>query len=71
MLVISDTSPIRALAPVLQQLTSELNFFLSDELVKRILQNVGEGGRRRSRRLTFQEAWKARFNALRTSRRGH
>ena len=43
MLVISDTSPIRALAPVLQQLTSELNFFLSDELVKRILQNVGEG----------------------------
>ena len=69
MLVVSDTSPIRAfdwisrvdilgtvgililakesglitsLAPVLQQLRSELNFFVAGELVKRILKEVGE-----------------------------
>ncbi len=33
---------ITSLGPVLQQLTSELNFFLAEEIVKRILQQVGE-----------------------------
>ena len=33
---------ITSLAHVLQQLTSELNFFLAEEMVKRILQQVGE-----------------------------
>jgi len=42
LILAKECGQIPALAPVLEQLISELNFFLSEDLVKRILKQVGE-----------------------------
>ena len=42
LILAKERNLIPALAPVLERLIRELNFFLSEELVKRILEQVGE-----------------------------
>ena len=42
LILAKESGLITSLAPVLQQLRSELNFFVAGELVKRILKEVGE-----------------------------